>query len=491
MKTKPLYSLGGEDPPSGASIGEEIRRELEKRGLRASIQRTFGDKQEQLNGNSHSEEHQEDIVSSPKQEDENREGESRMAQSDITKEVAPKAAPMGKDEAPTEPLADSSDKETVILDPISLLKDRGDDTRISTVSELLSMISHELRTPLQTITGFLELLLGGKVPDAQQVHHFLSIAHRDSQYLANRITDLEAASVIQAGRFNINPIPLSIDRVVSSCIQHFVLKTGERRIHVEENSFHGLPTFHADEVRLQHVLNNVLEVALRNAPSDGQVNICANMESENLHILVIYPQKKQSKVSKKVDNIDGSRQSTIDLGGMGIFMARYLVEAHGGHLILQEGEDQTLVYDIELPLIPAGKARGVILVTEDNPHAGLLLEYALEKEGFRPILAMDGMKALEQVAKEPIDLVLLDVVLPGMDGFEVCRRIRTSGNTASIPIIMISAKASEEDRAQALRVGADAYFQKPLGLSELISVIDDLLGKGHTPLIEGSKADST
>ncbi len=491
MKTRPLYSSGGDDLSSNASIGEEIRRELEKRGLRASMQRAFGDRQEQVNGNDPSEEQQEELVTSPKQEDEPQDVDNRAAQSDPMKGVALIGTPSGKeDEAPTQPLPSSSGEEAVVLDPMSLLKDRGDDSHISTVSELLSMTSHELRTPLQTITGFLELLLGGKVLNAQQVHQFLSIAHRDSQYLANRITDLEAASLIQTGRFNLNPVPLSVDQVTSSCIQHFLLKTGEKRIHVEEGTFRSLPIFHADEVRLQHVFNNVLEVALRNTPSDGQVNIHANMESENLHILVTCPQKRKAKVFEGAGKIGGLEQSNLDLGGMGLFMAQYLIEAHGGHLTLYDGKDQALVYDIELPLIPAIKGRGVILVTEDNPHAGLLLEYALEKEGFTPILAMDGMEALEHVAKEAIDLVLLDVVLPGMDGFEVCRRIRTSANTAAIPIIMISAKASEEDRAQALRVGADAYFQKPLGLSELISAVDNLLDKGHTPLIDKPKKDS-
>jgi DNA-binding response OmpR family regulator len=78
-----------------------------------------------------------------------------------------------------------------------------------------------------------------------------------------------------------------------------------------------------------------------------------------------------------------------------------------------------------------------------------------------------------------MDYVLLDVILPGMDGFEVCYRMRSSPDTASIPVVIVSAKSGDEDQAKALRVGADAYFRKPLGLSELLVAMEGLLKHGH------------
>jgi two-component system cell cycle response regulator len=119
------------------------------------------------------------------------------------------------------------------------------------------------------------------------------------------------------------------------------------------------------------------------------------------------------------------------------------------------------------------------LITEDNPHAALLMEYALEQEGYRILKATNGLESLDVIAKEQVDLMILDVMLPGIDGFEVCHRLRASPKTVNIPVIMASAKARDEDRAAALRVGADAYFTKPLGISELIASVEKLIVNGR------------
>ena len=112
---------------------------------------------------------------------------------------------------------------------------------------------------------------------------------------------------------------------------------------------------------------------------------------------------------------------------------------------------------------------------DDNQQTAQMLEIALEKEGYSTIVASNGLEALEIVANDRVDLVILDIILPGMDGFEVCYRMRSAPETASIPVVIASAKNNAEDQSKALRVGADAYFQKPLVLSELFGSIEDLL----------------
>ena len=107
-----------------------------------------------------------------------------------------------------------------------------------------------------------------------------------------------------------------------------------------------------------------------------------------------------------------------------------------------------------------------------------MLEYALQQEGFEAIKALNGLEGLKLARSERVDLVILDILLPGIDGFEVCHRLRSSPETASTPVIMISAKSRDEDRATALRIGADAYFGKPLGMAELMVAIENLLEAG-------------
>jgi DNA-binding response OmpR family regulator len=146
---------------------------------------------------------------------------------------------------------------------------------------------------------------------------------------------------------------------------------------------------------------------------------------------------------------------------------------------MAEGTElEGLTYTIQLPLKPRTESRGTVLITEDNTHAALLMEYALERDGYIPIKATNGLEALEIIANDSVDLVILDVVLPGMDGFEICYRMRSSPETASIPVVIVSAKTGDENRAKALRVGADAYFKKPLVLADLLWTMDKLLENG-------------
>jgi DNA-binding response OmpR family regulator len=134
----------------------------------------------------------------------------------------------------------------------------------------------------------------------------------------------------------------------------------------------------------------------------------------------------------------------------------------------------------------AGKARMThkILVVEDEPDLLDLVVYSLRKEGFKALRAETGEKALELAREERPDLVLLDLMMPGLDGLEVCRRLRVNDATSGIPIVMVTARAEESDAVVGLSVGADDYVKKPFGVKELIARIRAVLrrsGPGADP----------
>ena len=116
-----------------------------------------------------------------------------------------------------------------------------------------------------------------------------------------------------------------------------------------------------------------------------------------------------------------------------------------------------------------------ILIVEDEKDIVNMLEYNLKKEGFRTISAQDGEDALEYAAREHPDLIILDLLLPGMDGLEVCKEFKKETKTASIPIIMLTAKVQESDRVVGLELGADDYVTKPFSPRELIARIKAVL----------------
>jgi CheY-like chemotaxis protein/signal transduction histidine kinase len=471
MSTKPLVQESSES--SSVNIGEEIRRELEKRGLRAPSTDSLTDEIKRM---------KEEIAS------------SEAMDVDGTQQEA-----LIDDDGPSEPVYTADGKGELVgfqqQDQIQVdiepgieevdngklaaieqeLREHVEENGPDSTGNLLADASHELRTPLQAITGFLELLQSGKVSNAQEAKHFLKIAYCESQYLTNRVTDLEVASLIATGLFRVKSDPVLINQVIKSCVQSYALQAGDKQILLKEEHLEDLPTFFGDELRIRHALSNVIESVEASVKSGGEVVIRAGVEGENLWIDVEPKGVVESGQLKPSSMGIAGSPSGGTSKGLAAFVAKRIIEAHGGHLVIQESAGQIVSYRLILPLSLEKKSRGTILIIEDNPHTGLLLEFALENEGFTPIRATNGSDALNIIAETEVDLIILDAILPGMDGFELCQRVRSSPKTATIPVIMASAKAQEENHAKALGLGANAYFQKPLSLSKLIPAVEKLI----------------
>src|SRR5918992_2263397 len=120
-----------------------------------------------------------------------------------------------------------------------------------------------------------------------------------------------------------------------------------------------------------------------------------------------------------------------------------------------------------------------ILVAEDDPDIGNLLDHYLKKAGFIATVVPNGRDVMPQIKRDAPDLVVLDIMLPGLDGLEVCRAIRADPNSAAIPIIMLTAKAEESDRIVGLELGADDYITKPFSPNEVVARVRALLRRAH------------
>ncbi len=118
-----------------------------------------------------------------------------------------------------------------------------------------------------------------------------------------------------------------------------------------------------------------------------------------------------------------------------------------------------------------------ILIIEDDPAISRLVDYTLRHEGYEIITASNGVEGINKAHKEAPDVIILDVMLPGMDGFEVCHRLRAEPDTASVLILMFSAKAQEIDKSTGIKVGADDYLPKPAAPAEIVRRVSILLAK--------------
>jgi two-component system cell cycle response regulator len=142
---------------------------------------------------------------------------------------------------------------------------------------------------------------------------------------------------------------------------------------------------------------------------------------------------------------------------------------------------------IEVPRDGASETRAgaksaiSVLLVEDEPDSAVLMAQILELEGYRVVEARNGAEALERVVDPSIRVALLDVMLPGIDGYEVCRRLRSDPRTARMPVAFISARSRAEDRAVGLEVGADVYLTKPISRAALVSAVKWLLDPNRVP----------
>jgi CheY-like chemotaxis protein len=381
---------------------------------------------------------------------------------------------VAKKEAPVRDQIDQTSDKVVDTSPEKLSAEQ-----YNLIGNLLTMASHKMRTPLQSINGFLELVLSGKVSDGKQAMKFLRIVYRQAQDLSRSVKDFEVASLIPTNKLKIKSSPVAMGELIKSTLSPMKSIQGDREICFSQAEVEELPEIHGDDALLKHAFINLLYQALDTTPASGQLHVRSTYDRSTLYTEIITGRALSSGEAPptvQLDNLTSTQSHTEDLG---YFVAQHIIDSHGGQLSTQTLAEGFQALIIALPLDHQIKGRGTILITEDNPHAALLLEYALEQEGYRILLATNGLESLDVVAREQVDLMILDVMLPGIDGFEVCHRLRASPKTMSMPVIMASAKARDEDRTAALRVGADAYFTKPLGISELITSVEKLLVDGR------------
>jgi len=486
MSTKPL-NLESETKPS-ANIGAEIRMELEKRGLRAPSNDKLVEEIKRMKAEISSFEAEDQQAAHPEQEDNYSQTETIYTADGKGQLVRFEGQTRYPEEISTGMLVEDEQRLEAIEQELSI---QVDDYEPDSTGNLLADASHELRIPLQAITGFLELLQNGKVSNAKEAKHFLNIAYCESQYLTNRVADLEVASLIEAGLFRIKSDPVLVNQLIKSCVQSHTLQAGNKQILLKEEHLEDLPTFFGDELRIRHALSNLIEWVVGSTHQKGEVIIRAGVENDSLWIGVESRPLPASEESEPITQVHPNCYAENTSRGMAIFIAKHIIETHGGELIMRETLDDELYCRIMLPLSMEKKSKGTILITEDNPHTGLLLEFALEQEGFTPIRATNGSDALQILDETKVDLIILDAILPGMDGFEICQRIRSSSRLETIPIVMASAKAQEENRAKAISLGANEYFQKPLTLSKLIPVVENLINEhketAHIDTLASSK----
>jgi CheY-like chemotaxis protein len=239
---------------------------------------------------------------------------------------------------------------------------------------------------------------------------------------------------------------------------------------------------HADPTRMVQIVTNLLTNAVKFTPRQGRVWLSVEPEA---HTLVMHLRDDGMGIAPDMiprmfemfAQADTSLDRTSGGLGIGLALARYLVEAHGGSIQAQSpGLGGGALFVVRLPLpahpqaagslasVPVSKRVGIV---EDNADARLLLADVLEVMGFTVLTAEDGEQAVRLAEQERLDAYIIDLGLPGIDGFEVARRIRQMASTERALLIALSGYGSPEDKKRAIAAGFDHHLTKPADMGEL------------------------
>ena len=378
-------------------------------------------------------------------------------------------------------------------------------------SDFLSTVSHELRTPLTSVLGFANIIK--KRFEEVVVLHIGSndkkVERAVRQIKDNiNINDVLDIAKMEAGKVDWKsetfPVAEFIDRAAKATSGLFTKKDLALIIDIEE----GLPDVTGDRDRLIQVLINLISNAVKFTDS-GSVTCRARLKDGEIMVSIIdtgigIAEENQEKVFEKFKQVGDTLTDKPKGTGLGLPICRQIVEHHGGRIWVEselgQGSNFTFTLPVQkesaapvcksdidsfvkqlkdhvLPPTPSGERKSKILVADDDASIRALLRQELEAEGYSVREAKDGMETVGEVKSDRPDLIILDVMMPGMNGFDVAAVLKNDPVTMNIPIVILSVI---EDQGRGYRIGVDRYFTKPVNTEVLLREIGVLISQGRS-----------
>jgi PAS domain S-box-containing protein len=364
-------------------------------------------------------------------------------------------------------------------------------------SDFLSRMSHELRTPLNSILGFGQLLDRQAPTETQRTRiHYILGAGRHLLNLINEVLDI---SRIEAGTLQLSLEPVCVEEAISEALDLMRPLAAERLINLDADGTLDNATYVlADRQRLKQVLLNLLSNAVKYSALEGSVNLSFAPSGGRLRIAVRdtgagIPVEKIARLFTPFDRL-GAEQSRVEGTGLGLALCQRLVQAMHGTIGVSSTLGNGSTFWLELPRadsplqnLQPGKNGTTeseaiteethrLLYIEDNFSNVTLVEQMLaERPALELMTAMQGRVGLELARQHSPDLILLDLHLPDVPGWQLLAQLKADHLTRDIPVIVISADATSHQIKRLLSAGARAYLTKPLDIPEFFRVIDEVL----------------
>ncbi|CDM98086.1 hybrid sensor histidine kinase/response regulator [Limnospira indica] len=401
-------------------------------------------------------------------------------------------------------------------------------------SEFLASMSHELRTPLNSVLGFADLLKrqNSGTLNSRQLNQ-VQFIEKSGWHLLHLINDILDLSKIESGKTELNLESVNIHELCSECLKMVQPRADKKCLALSLESDYRITQVLLDKRRVRQIMINLLSNAIKFTPEGGKVRLsghlaygsqiegdyrpdcspindstpylCLEVQDSGIGI----PQDRWHLLFQPFQQIDSSLTRRHEGTGLGLVLTKRLAELHGGTVSLQSQVNQGSRFRVWLPLTemrrelaksynPEPERQEVItpepetpklhkvdcpriLVVEDQPFNQLLITEVLELEGYQVELIADGNTMLDMInstmAKPELlpDVILMDIQLPEVDGFELIRRLKQSSLWKVVPVVAVTAMVMSGDRERCLAAGADGYLSKPLDVDEVLATVKNFL----------------
>lgn len=362
-------------------------------------------------------------------------------------------------------------------------------------SEFLAHMSHELRTPLNAVLGYTQILTkeGGLSPRHEKA---VAIIAQSGEHLLALINELLDTARVEAGTMKLHPVAVDLLQFLQGIAESLRVRAEAKRLSFAvEQSGDAPTTVRADAQRLRQVLINLLDNAIKYTEA-GKVTLNVDAHQSRLRFRVAdtgvgIPPEQLPHIFDAFYQVR-HEQAFVEGAGLGLAISKRLVELMGGTLEVRSIPGEGSVFTFDLPLSEAtttlvaahreqrilgvAGANPRVLVVDDDPANRQVLSDMLTPLGFLLREASDGQAALAQAAAWRPDVILMDMRMPVMDGFEAIRRMRATEALHKVIILAISASAFEHNRRQCLEAGADDFLRKPCRFEELTDLLRRHLG---------------
>ncbi len=383
-------------------------------------------------------------------------------------------------------------------------------------SAFLANMSHELRTPLNGILGYTQLLKGDEAFTKQHARA-IEVIHRSGEHLLEMINDVLDLSKIEAGKVDLHPSAFLLSHALRTIVDMTRIRAQQKGIEFSYAETPDLPQMvYGDEKRLRQVLLNILGNAVKFTPEghvslrvyelnqlsdldDASTSDTQKLKNSHTHTLrfeiqdtgIGIPAEKIQEIFKPFQQLEN--QKFVGEGtGLGLAISTRIVQLMGSQIFVESipGQGSAFWFDLTLPeveyalesdILSAGRIIGFkgatrrILIVDDDAENRTLLTEMLTPLGFDLAEASDGQEALEKVKNCYPDLILMDLVMPKLDGLETTRRLRQRPECAETTIIMLSARAFDLNRQEGLHAGCNDFLSKPFALEDLLKTFDKYL----------------